>query len=228
MQTRAQGAMEYLMTYGWAILVIMIVGVVMWQLGIFHMGVIPPTASGFPVMKPLLATSQIRNDTVWGPYHGNGEEYYGFATQLVNSAGADIYVENLQIFVNGRVCKYAIVSLDSAWTGDGTTSYANFHCDEGATFCDFTYPTCSCRAYGIPCGTAGSIPRFPIKKDSQFTVAALSWVNRIDGMYKYGVCGEGAVPGEPYTVEIEITYVVNVGGVESTKTDRGVIRVAGT
>ena len=31
----AQGAMEYLMTYGWAILVVMIVGVVLWNIGIF-------------------------------------------------------------------------------------------------------------------------------------------------------------------------------------------------
>jgi hypothetical protein len=33
--SKGQGAMEYLMTYGWAILVVMIVGVVLWQLGIF-------------------------------------------------------------------------------------------------------------------------------------------------------------------------------------------------
>jgi len=32
---KGQGAMEYLMTYGWAILVVMIVGVVLWQLGVF-------------------------------------------------------------------------------------------------------------------------------------------------------------------------------------------------
>jgi hypothetical protein len=33
--SKGQGAMEYLMTYGWAILVVMIVGVVLWQLGVF-------------------------------------------------------------------------------------------------------------------------------------------------------------------------------------------------
>jgi len=32
---KGQGAMEYLMTYGWAILVVMIVGIVLWQLGVF-------------------------------------------------------------------------------------------------------------------------------------------------------------------------------------------------
>lgn len=51
---RGQGAMEYLMTYGWAILVVMIVGVVLWQLGIFGPG--PGganTASGFTKIKPM-------------------------------------------------------------------------------------------------------------------------------------------------------------------------------
>jgi len=35
MNKKGQGAMEYLMTYGWAILVVLIVGIVLWQLGIF-------------------------------------------------------------------------------------------------------------------------------------------------------------------------------------------------
>ncbi len=47
--------MEYLMTYGWAILVVMIVGVVMWQLGIFNMGSTSLTFSGFSKIKPQLA-----------------------------------------------------------------------------------------------------------------------------------------------------------------------------
>jgi|GEM_PF-553983 len=33
--TKGQGAMEYLTTYGWAILVVMLVGVVLWKMGIF-------------------------------------------------------------------------------------------------------------------------------------------------------------------------------------------------
>jgi hypothetical protein len=32
---KGQGAMEYLMTYGWAILVVMIVGITLWQMGVF-------------------------------------------------------------------------------------------------------------------------------------------------------------------------------------------------
>jgi hypothetical protein len=56
---RGQGAMEYLMTYGWAILVVMIVGIVMWQLGIFNMGSTALTSSGFSKIKPQLAGSGV-------------------------------------------------------------------------------------------------------------------------------------------------------------------------
>jgi hypothetical protein len=37
MKTKGQGAMDYMMTYGWAILVVLIVGIVLWQLGVIHM-----------------------------------------------------------------------------------------------------------------------------------------------------------------------------------------------
>lgn len=56
---KGQGAMEYLMTYGWAILVVMIVGIVMWQLGIFNLGGTAPTASGFSKIKPQLTSCKM-------------------------------------------------------------------------------------------------------------------------------------------------------------------------
>jgi hypothetical protein len=49
--------MEYLMTYGWAILVVMIVGIVMWQLGIFNLGQNAITTTGFGKIKPQIAGS---------------------------------------------------------------------------------------------------------------------------------------------------------------------------
>jgi len=50
---KGQGALEYIQTYAWAILVVLIVGVVLWQLGIFgkHRG--PNTSNGFAAMKIL-------------------------------------------------------------------------------------------------------------------------------------------------------------------------------
>jgi hypothetical protein len=53
MHKKGQGAMEYLMTYGWAILVVIIVGVVLWQMGIFNpSGAAAPGMSGFTTVKP--------------------------------------------------------------------------------------------------------------------------------------------------------------------------------
>jgi len=52
MNKKGQGAMEYLMTYGWAILVVLIVGIVLWQLGIFSgLGGSASTSTGFTGAK---------------------------------------------------------------------------------------------------------------------------------------------------------------------------------
>jgi len=51
--TRGQGAMEYLMTYGWAILVVVIVGVALWYMGVFNLGGSAKTMTGFGPVKPL-------------------------------------------------------------------------------------------------------------------------------------------------------------------------------
>lgn len=70
--TKGQGAMEYLMTYGWAILVVMIVGIVMWQLGIFNMGGTTVTATGFAKIKPQLAGSGLSRDGQFTGVFTNG------------------------------------------------------------------------------------------------------------------------------------------------------------
>ncbi|MFC2154463.1 hypothetical protein ACFLRC_03150 [Candidatus Altiarchaeota archaeon] len=74
---KGQAAMEYLMTYGWAVLVVMIVGVVMWQMGIFNMGSTTITAQGFSRVKPQLAATGLRE---------NGD----FTIIFMNGAGTDL------------------------------------------------------------------------------------------------------------------------------------------
>jgi hypothetical protein len=61
MGNKGQGAMEYLMTYGWAILVVMIVGVVLWQLGIFKIGQTSTTTSGWTKLAPLSSSIVYRS-----------------------------------------------------------------------------------------------------------------------------------------------------------------------
>jgi len=60
---RGQAAMEYLMTYSWAILVVMLVGIAMWQLGIFNLGSSTSTTyTGFPRLKPQLTLVAVRTE----------------------------------------------------------------------------------------------------------------------------------------------------------------------
>ena len=61
------------MTYGWAILVVMAVGVAMWQLGIFNMGgITSTTSSGFPRVKPLLPMISMNTSGFFYAYFVNG------------------------------------------------------------------------------------------------------------------------------------------------------------
>jgi len=82
MDRKGQGAMEYLMTYGWAILVVMIVGVVLWQLGIFGGGPgAVNTATGFSKIKPM--EPSIR-------YSDNGAADGTLKFTIMNGAGTPI------------------------------------------------------------------------------------------------------------------------------------------
>jgi hypothetical protein len=53
MDRKGQSAMEYVTTYGWAILVVIIIGVVLWQMGVFDVGSrVTPGFVGFSVLVP--------------------------------------------------------------------------------------------------------------------------------------------------------------------------------
>ncbi len=58
-ESRGQGAMEYLMNYGWAILVVLVVGIMLWQLGYLDMHAETITVSGFSRLKPQLAGTRL-------------------------------------------------------------------------------------------------------------------------------------------------------------------------
>ncbi len=84
---KGQGAMEYLMTYGWAILVVMIVGVMLWKMGVF--GGNPEginMANGFAKMKPF--EPGIKYDTVNG-------------LSFILSNGAGTFISDLNITAGG-------------------------------------------------------------------------------------------------------------------------------
>ncbi|MEM4347216.1 MAG: hypothetical protein QW802_01335 [Candidatus Altiarchaeota archaeon] len=84
---KGQGAMEYLMTYGWAILVVMIVGVVLWQLGIFGPSSTVNTCRGFSKVKVF------DNSIRFAP----AIETDNFKFTIMNGAGQTITGTNISI-----------------------------------------------------------------------------------------------------------------------------------
>ncbi|OYT52795.1 MAG: hypothetical protein B6U72_07420 [Candidatus Altiarchaeales archaeon ex4484_2] len=50
---KGQAAIEYLATYGWAILMVSIVAIVVWQMGILDPPAPPPDCRGFSQIRPM-------------------------------------------------------------------------------------------------------------------------------------------------------------------------------
>jgi hypothetical protein len=117
---KGQGAMEYLMTYGWAILVVMIVGIVMWQLGIFNMGSTAVTSSGFPKIKPQLTSCKMSTAGA-------------FSCLFTNGAGAGIAIDMVSVTAGvGGTCTTIAPTLP-ANVGIGTNfQIAATGCKTGA------------------------------------------------------------------------------------------------
>lgn len=108
---KGQGAMEYLMTYGWAILVVMIVGVVLWQLGIFGGGPgAANTARGFGKIKIMEPSIKYTGSTL--------------SFTLMNGAGQT--VTGLQAIVNDTakqyVCTPGTLGAGETYSCSGTLS----------------------------------------------------------------------------------------------------------
>jgi len=85
MRNRGQAATEYLATYGWAILGVMIAVAVLWQLGIFDFGGMePPGKSGFSTLVPSDWRCSNNVMTLW----------------LINSAGETLN----NVTISGNPC----------------------------------------------------------------------------------------------------------------------------
>jgi len=85
---KGQGALEYMQTYGWAILVVLIIGIVFWQLGVFGSRSGVNRATGFAKLKVLepsikydAGTDQLTFDII------NGESMH--IRILGNTTGGD-------------------------------------------------------------------------------------------------------------------------------------------
>lgn len=92
---KGQAAIEYLVTYGWAILVMLVIGLVLWQMGIFDSQSTPPRCIGFSQIEPLGWKAASTGD---------------FILVLTNEAGTKLKLTGVNMGIFGTSC-----------TSDGTT-----------------------------------------------------------------------------------------------------------
>jgi hypothetical protein len=213
--------MEYLMTYGWAVLIVMVVGVALWQFGIFNMGgSIPPTSSGFQGFVPLLATCSMGNHALnWGP----NWYYSGFGCQFVNNQGTDLIFRNIDLKVNGKYCTWA--SIASNQDPNGGTWLWEHQCETESS-CTAMIPT----AYYSGPGDSLSSPYYcsgirclTLPKDYQLHIRTVS-----PNPFMYAPLGECyPTEGKTFDVDIDIQYDVAVGGVTTSKHSVGKIHIIG-
>ncbi len=211
---RGQGALEYLMTYGWAILVVMVVGITMWHLGMFNMGsAIPPTSTGFSVMKPLLPTCKMADDVFGYPVAENG-----FSCQFVNNAPLDVRFKDVNVKVNDVYCSNSFIS-DSPrrlpgtwflWVQNNPYSVVFSFEDDGIN--------CYCNPGCIPLNCQQYM-YVGVSKSKQFTVGTE------EAFAGTNPCSSIAF-GEIHTIGITMTYDINIGGIWVTKKDSGTIRLS--
>ena len=102
---KGQAAVEYLMTYGWALLAIVIVAGVLWGMGLFG-GSCSTSSRGFAGTKIMLDDWMVNNDTVY--------------ITIKNAAGKTINVSGIAFDGNGAVVTPVLISPSSKDVVNGT------------------------------------------------------------------------------------------------------------
>lgn len=199
---RGQGGMEYLMSYGWAIAVVAIVGIGLWKMGVINLGITPPTGTGFSQVQPILSTCKMGTNIEYEP--GNPT---GFGCQFVNNVGNTITVRSVDVSITGKRCyKTALSTVPAKVTTPQNYIETQYAADTSTT------------------GTASGLSSFDVKKDGQLT---LSVVSPTSGANSIGPCGS-MVTGNRYTVSVDIAYDVQLGPITASKHSIGKIQVTAT
>lgn len=205
--------MEYLMTYGWAILVVMVVGVAMWQLGFFNMGgSLPPTSSGFAVLKPILTTCMLKNGLYTDMPNFNG------STCMFVSSVDNIQVSGLNITLNNEHC------IDGGVLTGQNPDIGAAPFSELFQLCSFPlYDPCFYSCQQSPGRTDCKNGNLNIQKDGIYSVEMHN-----NGFGDPNMICNQIIPGQKYQIFIDITYLESIGGVTSTKHDTGTIYITAT
>ncbi|MFH1404126.1 MAG: hypothetical protein ABIH11_07650 [Candidatus Altiarchaeota archaeon] len=145
------------MTYGWAILVVSIVGIVMWQMGVLDSGKVSMTSTGFSRIKPQLSGTGL---TAGGMFTG----------VFTNGAGTEIYLDVEDSVVN--------ITKTSAACGTPSISHGSNPIPAGGNF--------AIVALGCETGNQGDTFKLTVSIKYNTSVGDV-WIDKIDGGVISGV-----------------------------------------
>jgi len=237
--SRAQGAMEYLMTYGWAILVVMMVGLAMWRIGILNINTqTPPTYSGFGAIKPLIISCQYTGETpqsmqACAAATGNLHTCSGiFRCVFVNAGGTSIKIQWVNVSTNyngvwnyGYTCKGRVnIGKTGNWVGgdpyvcrDRAWSRPCPNFVNGVMMCFNTKDWSRVDGVG-----------YPLSPGESFFLQAGGCPPRtmdvLNGVCDSSYTGVVQAVGVPYVVNVDFEYLVTIGGKDVVKHTSGTIR----
>jgi len=198
---RAQGAMEYMTTYGWAIIAVLVAGTVLWQLGVLSAGENQPvTANGFSFIRPVLANCKMHRFGV------SGGSFDGFGCQFLNTHGQPLDIVGLDLKANGQYCAYNMLG-DNVFEGIGDIRSQG--CINVNDCGNILWP-----------GLDPTFNPYTVPKDGMFTISA----DNNNGMSFSNPC-DNLRPNDFYQLEIDIVYIVDLGGVRTTKRSTGTINL---
>ncbi|MBU0761995.1 MAG: hypothetical protein KKD39_03135 [Candidatus Altiarchaeota archaeon] len=115
---RGQSAIEYVMSYSWAILVVMVVGIALWQLGILNLASQGITSKGFSKIQPQLSATGLSNNSV-------------FTGVFVNGAGTRIFLTGVRIYNGDSLICCSHEGAGSGCTDDGSDIHGKTAMDLG-------------------------------------------------------------------------------------------------
>lgn len=111
---KGQGALEYMQTYGWAILVVLVIGITMWQLGVFGGKSGINRATGFAKLKVLDPSIKYTTDD-------NIDDDDNLTFEIMNTEQAHIRILSN---ATGGDCLFLEVESTGLDAGETTTATA--------------------------------------------------------------------------------------------------------
>ncbi|MBD3388521.1 MAG: hypothetical protein GF416_05575 [Candidatus Altiarchaeales archaeon] len=216
---RGQGAMEYLMTYGWAIIVVMVAGIAMWRLGIFNFGGGGHfTESGFTgAFKPLLSTCGITENAL-----GGGSLDRGLVCIFTNTLNTKVYVQNVSVSMSPE----SEVPTGGATSHDLKCGYGLAETDKGKIvhYQDSSIVDCDYAPGGLygsqvfECvdHTGDGVEDYEVPQEGTIKVGG----GGIEGLDDKCLDVSSGHPGSAY---IDIEYVLKIGNVQTVEHSTGII-----